>query len=160
MRRIFRHTLGGCSSVICTTCIRFSTLLCFSKSRFLSRGIASRFTSTQGPCQGPSCWSVDHHTCHASCVWKVDESSLELLFFFSSSKTNFVTEFSGAILRCIGPIPSPDGSRYQRPCASSVSNTTGSKAQALTFHSTLKKCCSRFVVVLRTARQGKPRRLP
>ena len=53
--------------------------LCFSMSRFLLRGIASRFTSTQGPFQKPSCWSVDHHTCHAWCFWKVDESSLELL---------------------------------------------------------------------------------
>ena len=72
--------------------------------------------------------------------------------FFSNSKTNFVTKFSGAILRCAGRIPSSDGSRYQRPSASSVSNTFGSKAQPLTFHSTLKKRGFRFVVVLYTTR--------
>ena len=105
-------------------------------------------------------WSVHHHTCHAWCVWKVDESSLELFFFFSNSETNFVTEFSGAILRCIGRIPSPDGSRYHRPSASSVTDATGFKAQALTFHSTFKKCCFWFLVVSRTTRQGKPPRLP
>ena len=131
------------------------TFLRFSISRFLLRGIVSHFTSTQGPFQIQSRRSVDHHTCHASCVWKVDESSFEL-FFLTNSKTNFVTKFSGAILRRIGRIPSLDGSRYLRPSASSVANTTGSKAQALTFRGTLKECCFRFVVVLCTARQGKP----
>ena len=57
------------------------------------------------------------HTCHASCVWKVDEGNVELLIFFSDSRTNFVTELFGSnVAFCRLNFGSP------RSSSSSVSN--------------------------------------